>query len=279
MSLNVVSFSFVAFAGKAKSNVTAGLNTWTSYIAEASQRFSVPAHWIRAVMQQESNADTTAVSPKGAMGLMQIMPKTYAELRRRYHLGPDPYAPHSNILAGAAYLRELHDRYGPTGFLAAYNAGPERYEDYLMHGRPLPEETRNYVAALAPIMGVPALPPHPESTPVTSPSAPFVAAYASGAQPTMVSENRFLPTISPFEYRPDTRNGMLFAALHVAFEQPSASTHTVDKTALEPSPTRAFSAIHASREHQPDRISKVTQSSLKRNGNALFALQSGHSSE
>ncbi len=60
--------SFVAFAGKAKSIGTAGSNTWAFYIAEAAQRFSVPVHWIRAVMQQESNADTTAVSPKGAMG-------------------------------------------------------------------------------------------------------------------------------------------------------------------------------------------------------------------
>ena len=109
------------------------------------------------------------------MGLMQIMPETYAELRLRYHLGADPYAPRSNILAGAAYLHELHDRYGPAGFLAAYNAGPGRYEDYLMRGRPLPEETRNYVATLAPKIGVPALPRHAESTFVPSPSPKFVA--------------------------------------------------------------------------------------------------------
>ncbi len=90
VTLSVVLFSFVASAGNTKLNGAAGSNIWASYIAEAAQRFSVPAHWIRAVMQQESNADTTAVSPKGAMGLMQIMPKTYAELRLRYHLGADP---------------------------------------------------------------------------------------------------------------------------------------------------------------------------------------------
>jgi hypothetical protein len=279
VTLSVVSFSFVASAGKAKLNGAAGSNTWAPYIAEAAHRFSVPAHWIRAVMQLESNGDTIALSPKGAMGLMQIMPQTYAELRLRYHLGPDPYAPRSNILAGAAYLRELQDRYGPAGFLAAYNAGPGRYEDYLAYGRPLPEETRNYVAALAPIMGVPALPRLPENTPVPSQSVPFVAAYASGAQATMVSENRFASRMSPFKNRRNVQTGMLFAALRVAFEQPSSTTHTDDKTALEPPPNRTLSAISVAVEHPVNRISKVVQLSLKLNGNALFALQSGHSSE
>ena len=86
------------------------------------------------------------------MGLMQIMPGTWAELRSRYHLGVDPYDPHDNIVAGAAYIRELHDRYGEPGFLAAYNAGPGRYERHLATGRPLPDETQVYVATLAPII-------------------------------------------------------------------------------------------------------------------------------
>jgi len=93
-----------------------------------------------------------AVSPKGAMGLMQIMPDTWSGLRSRYGLGPNPFDPHDNIVAGAAYLRELHDRYGTAGFLAAYNAGPGRYEDHLTSGRPLPAETQAYVAALAPLL-------------------------------------------------------------------------------------------------------------------------------
>ena len=76
-------------------------------------------------MQAESGGEMRAVSPKGAMGLMQIMPDTWAELRSRYGLGADPYDPHDNIMAGTAYLRELHDRFGERGFLAAYNAGPE----------------------------------------------------------------------------------------------------------------------------------------------------------
>ena len=122
-------------------------------VAEASQRFGIPASWIRAVMQVESFGDVRALSPKGAMGLMQIMPETWAALRSRYGLGADPYDAHDNILAGAAYLRELLDRYGSPGFLAAYNAGPARYEDHLATGRALPAETQAYVAALAPVIG------------------------------------------------------------------------------------------------------------------------------
>jgi hypothetical protein len=86
------------------------------------------------------------------MGLMQIMPETWTELRARYGFGADPYDPHDNILAGAAYLREMHDCYGPHGFLAAYNAGPGRYERHLATGRALPGETREYVAKLAPMV-------------------------------------------------------------------------------------------------------------------------------
>jgi membrane-bound lytic murein transglycosylase B len=104
-------------------------------------------------MGAESAGDTRAVSHKGAMGLMQIMPDTWSELRARYRLGRDPFDPHDNILAGAAYLREMHDRYGSPGFLAAYNAGPQRYEEYLAGVRALPAETRAYVAVLAPLIG------------------------------------------------------------------------------------------------------------------------------
>jgi soluble lytic murein transglycosylase-like protein len=125
---------------------------FAAFIAEASQRFGVPASWIRAVMRVESAGDVHALSPKGAMGLMQIMPETWAILQARYSLGANPYDPHDNILAGAAYLRELYDRYGAPGFLAAYNTGPARYEDHLASGRSLPAETRAYVAALAPMI-------------------------------------------------------------------------------------------------------------------------------
>jgi hypothetical protein len=122
-------------------------------VAEAAQRSGIPASWIRAVMQAESGGDARALSPKGAMGLMQIMPETWATLRLRYGLGADPFDPHDNIIAGAAYLRELHDRYGSPGFLAAYNAGPARYENHVATGQPLPAETRSYVELLAPMVG------------------------------------------------------------------------------------------------------------------------------
>jgi soluble lytic murein transglycosylase-like protein len=134
-------------------NVATAADPITAVLAEASQRFGIPASWIRAVMQVESFGDVRALSPKGAMGLMQIMPEAWVALRSRYGLGADPFDAHDNILAGAAYLRELLDRYGSPGFLAAYNAGPARYEDHLATGRALPAETQAYVAALAPVIG------------------------------------------------------------------------------------------------------------------------------
>jgi SLT domain-containing protein len=120
-----------------------------AHIAEAAQRFELPASWIRAVLKAESNGDPRAISPKGAMGLMQVMPDTWAELRVRHRLGGNPYDPHDNIVAGSAYIRALYDRYGSPGWIAAYNAGPGRYEASL-RGRPLPNETRSYVATVAP---------------------------------------------------------------------------------------------------------------------------------
>ncbi|HJO66244.1 MAG TPA: lytic transglycosylase domain-containing protein, partial [Sphingomonas sanguinis] len=109
--------------------------------------------WIRAVMRAESAGDPRAVSHAGAIGLMQVMPATWADLRVRHRLGIDPYDPRDNILAGTAYLRELHDRYGSVAaMLAAYNAGPGRYEASLA-GRPLPAETRAYIAAIVPSVG------------------------------------------------------------------------------------------------------------------------------
>jgi hypothetical protein len=120
-------------------------------IAEASRRFGLPTTWIRAVMRAESGGDPRAVSPTGAMGLMQIMPATWEELRVRHALGDDPFDSRDNILGGTGYLRDLLDRYGSPGFLAAYNAGPGRYEER-RSGRPLPDETRAYLATLAPLL-------------------------------------------------------------------------------------------------------------------------------
>ena len=102
-------------------------------ITESATRFGLPPRWIDAVMGVESRRQVRAISRKGALGLMQVMPTTYAGLRLRYGLGSDPLDAHDNVLAGAAYLRELYDRFGLRGALAAYNAGPGRWLEYLAH--------------------------------------------------------------------------------------------------------------------------------------------------
>ncbi|MCC6480132.1 MAG: lytic transglycosylase domain-containing protein [Sphingomonadaceae bacterium] len=123
-----------------------------SHVAEASQRFGIPEGWIYAVMRTESAGRIGAVSSAGAMGLMQLMPGTWARQRARFGLGADPFDPRDNIMAGTSYLREMYDSYGATGMLAAYNAGPGRYEQWRDDGRPLPAETRAYVAKIAPML-------------------------------------------------------------------------------------------------------------------------------
>jgi soluble lytic murein transglycosylase-like protein len=128
------------------------IDRFAKMIKEASSRFAVPARWIRAVIQVESGGDDHAISPRGAMGLMQLMPGTWVELSVRYGLGLDPFDARDNILAGTAYLNEMHDRFGSAGFLAAYHAGPWRYEQHLATGQPLPPETVAYVTAVTPLL-------------------------------------------------------------------------------------------------------------------------------
>ncbi|MRX33973.1 lytic transglycosylase domain-containing protein [Aminobacter sp. NyZ550] len=163
---------------------------YAAHIAEASRRFAVPAAWIHAVLGKESAGDERAVSSAGALGLMQIMPGTWDELRARWLLGQDPFDPRDNILAGTAYLREMHDRFGSPGFLAAYNAGPARYEAYL-NGHPLPAETLAYVETLSPLIDGGSFTEW-ASTPVASggaatlpwPSSPLFVRAAAGTEPT-----------------------------------------------------------------------------------------------
>ena len=131
------------------------LDRWSGHIAEASGRFGVPSDWIRRVMRAESGGRTAingrpVTSRAGAMGLMQLMPGTWREMRAVHGLGPDPHDPRDNILAGTAYLRAMHDRFGYPGLFAAYNAGPARYAEYLETGRRLPSETVAYVSAVGP---------------------------------------------------------------------------------------------------------------------------------
>jgi soluble lytic murein transglycosylase-like protein len=131
----------------------ASLTPWRPYIAEASVRFGVPQAWIEQVMRAESNGQTMLGgrpirSSAGAIGLMQLMPPTWQAMRRTLNLGADPDDPRDNILAGTFYLRMMFDRFGYPGLFAAYNAGPTRYA-LALKGRPLPRETRDYLAVVA----------------------------------------------------------------------------------------------------------------------------------
>ncbi len=130
------------------------------HVTEASQRFGVPEAWIWRVMHVESRGRPRAVSSAGAMGLMQIMPGTWSMLTARHRLGTDPFDIRANILAGAAYLRAMWDRYGDVPLmLAAYNAGPGRVDAYAAGRRALPAETVAYVAQIAPALGAPGVAP------------------------------------------------------------------------------------------------------------------------
>jgi hypothetical protein len=134
---------------------TGPIDHWQSFISEAAQQFGIPDVWIRKVMAVESGGRTRLrgrpiTSGAGAMGLMQVMPQTYRALRLQYGLGRNAYDPRDNILAGAAYLRQMYERYGYPSLFAAYNAGPKRLEDFLIRGQSLPQETIAYVQNIVP---------------------------------------------------------------------------------------------------------------------------------
>jgi soluble lytic murein transglycosylase-like protein len=143
------------FAQEQAMSAAALMTRWEPLVLEASKKFKISAQWIRAVLRQESGGRTMLaegrpiVSDAGAMGLMQVMPGTYREMAEQYGLGADPFDPRDNIFAGAAYLKWLKFKYGYPAMFAAYNDGPGNIEDHLHHGRPLPKETRGYVAGIA----------------------------------------------------------------------------------------------------------------------------------
>jgi hypothetical protein len=144
--------------------VYCGTERWQPFIAEAAVRFDIPQVWLHAVMRAESaGCESMQGRPirsiAGAMGLMQLMPATWSRFRQRLSLGIDPFDPRDNILAGAAYLRELYDRYGSPGFLAAYHAGPQRFEAYRLEVRPLPQATLEYLQHVRPELSLSAKPP------------------------------------------------------------------------------------------------------------------------
>ncbi len=152
----------------AATNASPSVHPYAAHVTEAAQRFGIPETWIWAVMRVESNGDPAAISHAGAMGLMQIMPGTWTMLTARYGLGGNPWDVRANIHGGAAYLREMVDRYGDLpAALAAYNAGPGRVDDWRQRGRPLPAETIAYVAKIAPILGTSGI-----ASPVALPTVP-----------------------------------------------------------------------------------------------------------
>lgn len=143
---------------------------YATSVTEAAQRFGIPETWIWRVMHAESRGRPRAISDAGAMGLMQIMPATWRMLSAKHRLGGDPFETRANILAGAAYLRAMWDRYGDVRLmLAAYNAGPGRADAYAAGRRGLPAETTAYVAKIAPELGAE---PHVSNMSVASPVAP-----------------------------------------------------------------------------------------------------------
>src|ERR1700683_2953786 len=104
----------------------------------------LPVEFFARVIWQESRFNALAVSPKGAQGIAQFMPRT-----ADWHGLADPFNPIEALKHSASYLRELRDRFGNLGLAAAgYNAGPGRVSEWLAGTRALPGETRNYVAVI-----------------------------------------------------------------------------------------------------------------------------------
>lgn len=120
-----------------------------SHAAEAALRSRLSETVILRVMHVESRGRANAISPKGAMGCMQIMPATWRYLTERHGLGADPWDPRFNMIGGALYLAEMARRFGFPGAYAAYNAGPERYARHVRGAASLPAETRAYMASLS----------------------------------------------------------------------------------------------------------------------------------
>lgn len=130
-------------AGKVASPVTAAAFDLDRVVREASNRNRLDPDFVSSVIMAESQFKTHAISKKGALGLMQLMPATAAQLGVA-----DPFDPRANVEAGTAHLSALLDRYNndPIKALAAYNAGAHRVKQY--NGVPPYPETRAYISKI-----------------------------------------------------------------------------------------------------------------------------------
>lgn len=177
------------FGHELSAGTSALIARWTPYVKEAARRFGIAEDWITAVMRMESGGHTKSadgapiISKAGAMGLMQLMPETWRDMQREYRLGSNPYDPHDNVIAGAAYLRWLYERYGFPKMFAAYNAGPATEDEHSAGLKELPDETRNYVRGIARILGSNA----PESQSAATNLPAYSAQAAPGAKSVPVS--------------------------------------------------------------------------------------------
>jgi len=238
--------------------------TIADLIKEASRRFAVPARWIAEVMRVESRGRAEVVSQKGAIGLMQVMPSTYATLAARYGLGADPWIPRDNVLAGAAYLREMYDRYGATGMLAAYNAGPGRWEDHLSRERPLPDETVRYIARLGPVVGgnVAPLPAFSDRAVKPMPIIAPIFAMLSGAM---------MPAQSAAEHE---RIARIIVANATLIGRP-AEFFVPRSLETDASPSESHAGRRAADRRQSDRVHSDTAIALVPSSDLLFAPRTG----
>jgi hypothetical protein len=218
---------------------------------------------VRAVMQAESGGAADARSPAGAIGLMQIMPETYAELRARYGFGTNAYDPHDNIVAGTAYMSEMIELFGVPNFLVAYNAGPARLEDHLRRGRPLPEETQRYLAQIGEL---PVEPPPPRESPAPQ-SLPLgtAASNAPGLSPQMTSGSASaLRMIGPSIDEPQHRRPKKIAAPNELFAQKWSNPSATPALSTKPPSDRdvdAGFALFVPLGRDPMRLSANTPSS------------------
>jgi cell division protein FtsN len=251
---------------------------WGPYISLAASRFDVPQQWIRQVMQVESGGNEyingqLTVSPAGAMGLMQLEPETYQEMANRYGLGSDPFNPYDNIMAGTAYIHEMYQVYGSPGFLAAYNAGPGRLDNYMDYHQPLPHETVNYVAMIAPqIQGY-----YPQNRSEADQLAlnTLPASEAPGLLPPGFSPEALpVPPAQGPAPAPDSPSNPLAPVAVAALEPPASSELSQDamqQVATQPTPTPlppppvhpGFSFIPSAMADTPARTFEASSSTNK----------------